>query len=192
MKGVWGWNMRAFMALELPDMFRWEVAGLARQLREVVKGRFAPPENYHVTLAFLGDADDAAIRAATDVLCELDDNVGEVLLESTGLGKFGKARDATLWLGIRESDALLSVAENVRLGLAARGVSYDAKPFKSHITLARRTCIPSEEFPPLTFPAPALATALVLFKSQLGADGATYSPLHRIELPRRPAQLGPE
>lgn len=44
--------MRTFIALELPEEFADELAGLARQLKPVVRGRFSPQENYRLTLAF--------------------------------------------------------------------------------------------------------------------------------------------
>ena len=174
--------MRTFIALELPDSFRFEVEGLARQLSGIVRGRFAKPEAYHVTLAFLGDASRRDVQLAEDALEAACAHATPVPLGSDGLGAFGKARDATLWLGLRPADSLASLAEKVRAELAARQVAFDEKPFKPHITLARRASIPGGALPALVFPAPAEAVAVTLFKSELSPDGAVYTPLHTIAL----------
>ncbi len=174
--------MRAFIALELPEMFVDEVAGMARALGGVVEGRFVPRENYHITIAFLGDVDDATARQAMNVLDEACAGAVPVRLVADGLGKFGRASDATLWLGIVEDAGLMELAAAVRESLAARGISFDPKPFKPHITLARRARIPKTSLPSVPFPESAFAMRATLFKSALDKQGAVYKPLYTVEL----------
>lgn len=174
--------VRTFIALELPELFEDEVTALARQLRDVVGGRFMRRETYHVTLAFLGEVDEACAR---DVMAALDEAcAGRVAvgLAPDGLGTFGRPRDATLWLGLRPVPELLALAGDVRAALDARGVAYDRKTFRPHITLARRARMPQGELPVLEFPEPGRATRMTLFKSELSSEGATYKPLYTIEL----------
>ena len=173
--------MRTFIALEVPDGFRFEVASLARQLAEHVDGRFTQPDNYHLTLAFLGDVGEREIASAIDALEAACAKRIAPSLAPDGLGKFGNANDATLWLGLAPTDALVGAAADVRNALEARGIPFDRKPFKPHITLARRAAIPKAALPPLPFPAPAHASAATLFKSELDSEGAIYTPLHTIE-----------
>lgn len=174
--------MRAFIALELPELFEDEVAALARQLRDAVEGRFMRRETYHVTLAFLGEIDEALARGAMEALDEACETVAPVPLVTDGLGTFGKPHDATLWLGLCGGDGLASLASAMRAALDARGISYDRKAFRAHITLARRARLPKGELPALVFPAPATATRVTLFKSELAPEGATYKPLYTVEL----------
>ena len=183
-KGKKGGKMRAFIALEISEQLRYEVAGLARRLGQSVSGRFVQPGNYHVTLAFLGDVDERAIAAACDALDVACEGAPSPQLACDGLGKFGKARDATLWLGIAQNDELARIATRVRDELASRDVAFDGKPFKPHITLARRAGIPKTAMPELPFPQPSHAPAVTLFKSQLDPEGAIYTPLHAVILPR--------
>ena len=103
-------------------------------------------------------------------------------LRSDGLGKFGRANDATLWLGIASTPQLERLARAVREQLAARGVAFDPKPFKPHVTLARRVRIHRTDLPALAFPEDDGATTVTLFKSTLGREGATYRPLHSTTL----------
>ena len=174
--------MRAFIALELPGAFLRETADLARLLAEHVEGRFPSHDAYHITLAFLGEVDDAEKGLAMDAIDAACASFGPIALESDGLGKFGRASDATLWLGVKADGGLAELASRLREELDARGVPYDAKPFRAHITLARRARIPKGELPALPFPAPNTATRVTLFKSELSPDGATYKPLYAVEL----------
>ena len=70
----------------------------------------------------------------------------------------------------------------MREQLAARGVAFDPKPFKPHVTLARRVRIHRTDLPALAFPEDDGATTVTLFKSTLGREGATYRPLHSTTL----------
>lgn len=174
--------MRAFIALELPRGFADETAGMARQLSSVVKGRFSPRENYHLTLAFLGEIGEAQARgaiAALDTACE---GILPVELRPEGLGHFGRPSDATLWLGVAPSQELIELCVRVRAELAAAGLSFDDKPFRPHITLARRARLPRGPLPELVFPLPARAACVTLFKSTLTQDGPIYKELYAVEL----------
>ena len=174
--------MRAFVALELPEAFADEVAALSRRLADVCEGRFVPGENHHLTLAFLGEVDEAGVRAAMDALEAACAGLGPVELAAEGLGTFGRGRTATLWLGIRRSEELDLLARRVREELAARGLSYDEKDFLPHVTLARRARVPRGELGELAFPLPDEARRVTLFRSILEPDGARYRPLHTVEL----------
>lgn len=174
--------MRAFIALELPDEFRGEVAAVSRLLAQQCPGHFMPYENFHVTLAFLGEIDEAQSSLAVAALESACAGVAPVTLVSNGLGKFGRSSDATLWLGLEQTPALEHLATSVRNSLAARDLTYDEKPFRAHITLGRRVRLPRGPLPDLPFPEPAQATRVTLFKSTLDSTGATYKPLHSVEL----------
>ena len=174
--------MRTFIALDIPDAFRFKIAALARCLEEFVGGRFLEPDNYHVTLAFLGDIAASDVQAAADVLETSCSSFAPVPLACDGLGKFGNANDATLWLGLSRSESLMGIASTVREGLAANGIAFDSKPFKPHITIARRASIPKAELPFLPFPELDYACSTTLFKSDLDAQGAIYTALHTVEL----------
>ena len=174
--------MRAFIAVELPEAFADEVADLSRQLEAVCEGRFVSTENHHLTLAFLGEVGEAETRSAMAALDKACVGTGPVELRACGLGTFGHARDATLWLGIEKDPQLMDLAARVRGELAARGLAYDEKDFLPHVTLARRARMPRGVLPDLAFPLPDEATCVTLFRSILEPDGARYKPLYTVEL----------
>lgn len=175
--------MRTFIALDIPEKFADDVAALARVLSASVEGRFLARDTYHLTLAFLGDIDDAEAARAMDAMDEAIDRLQEseepILLSPDGLGKFGRPHDATLWLGIAKTPALEALAVNVREALRARDLPFDDKSFLPHITLGRRVRIPEGNLPALAFPLPAEAPSATLYKSTLSHEGATYKPLYR-------------
>lgn len=175
--------MRAFIALEPPEGFVEDVAAMARMLSAAVEGRFVPRQNYHVTLAFLGDIDEAQARGAMDAIDEACAEAAAVPMRPDGLGKFGRASDATLWLGLAPDAELAGLADRLREALRLRGIGFDDKPFLPHITLARRARLPKGALPELAFPLPCNAARVTLFKSTLSRDGAQYKPLYEVELP---------
>ena len=174
--------MRSFIALEPPALLQEDVAALARQLKASVRGRFTPRENYHVTLAFLGDVTERELADAMLVLDEAASRFDPVELAPDGLGKFGRANDATLWLGFMQEPALMELAAFVRTGLDDAGVSFDAKSFLPHLTIARRAALDHGILPAPPFPAPTHADELTLFKSTPASDGAIYEPIYTVRL----------
>jgi len=173
--------MRCFIALDIPQDFRDETAALARALKERVSGRFLDPENYHVTLAFLGDIDGHDLLAAQTALERAAVQAHPLILSADGLGKFGRTHDATLWLGLT-SEGLAELAEAIRAELTAEEISFDNKNFRAHLTLARRAELPKGDLGELPFPEPACANTVTLYKSELTQDGPIYSALHQFQL----------
>lgn len=174
--------MRTFIAVEIPDRFRHETADLARLLSTSMRGRFIPRENYHVTLAFLGEVGEVEVAAAIAALDEACRGARFLPLRSDGLGRFGRAVDATLWLGIAPAPELTTLADALRAALAEHGIEYDKKQFRPHITLARRVRIPRRDLLDLPFPQEAQAGRVTLFKSVLDSEGASYKPIYSVNL----------
>lgn len=175
--------MRAFIALELPEEFESDLVILSRQLGAGVQGRFVPRENLHLTLAFLGEIDGTSqLTRAITAIETAAKPFAPISLHPEKLGTFGKPADASLWLGVSPTPALMHLASSVRNQLTAAGIAFDAKPFKPHITLARRARLPKGELPNLAFPSSAHATCVTLFKSELSPQGASYKPLHTVKL----------
>ena len=98
---------------------------------------YAPKENLHLTLSFIGE---------TDKLDLIKQTISEIKFEpfvirNSCIGCFNNERAKVLWMGIEESEQLQWVAEEVRRKLNECGVDCDQKPFKAHITLVSK---PSE------------------------------------------------
>ena len=174
--------MRAFIALDPPEDFCWQLADLLRQLERSVTGRFVPAGSHHVTLAFLGDIGEAEAARAVDALDEVAERCGCVRLAPEGLGSFRAGRDKTLYLALARDEQLMALAQTLRNCLADRSLSFDEKTFVPHLTLARRAKIDARELGDLAFPDPTSAGRVVLYKSTLTPDGPIYKELYAVEL----------
>jgi 2'-5' RNA ligase len=105
--------------------------------------RTVPPERWHLTLAFLGDVDDAAAGAAATamgaaVADRRDGDDGPPQLRLAGGGRFGRGRFTVVWAGVDgDVEFLERLAGRLRRGLRSVRVPADPRPFRAHLTLAR-------------------------------------------------------
>ena len=123
--------MRLFIAIRMSDEMKKELVHLMRELRgNGVSGTYAPVQNLHLTLCFIGETDRK--EDIQKVLDQLSWKPFSMTL--SGMGRFGDL----LWAGVDGGTELSSLAEEIRKGLDDIGVSYDNKAFHPHITLLRR------------------------------------------------------
>lgn len=124
---------RLFFALDPGERVRREVTGWQRDLS--LEGRAVPPQNFHVTLAFLGMQESGSIPLISEVASGLRFPHCEVNLDKPGA--FRKA--GVLWLGTHEvPDALNRFQNDLVSGLLKAGIGYDRKPWVFHLTLYRK------------------------------------------------------
>jgi 2'-5' RNA ligase len=135
-------------------------------------GRPIPPANLHLTLAFLGSVPDsriAACRSAVASLAPLD-----ATLRLDRLGFWGRA--GILWLGPSQPvEALTDYVGRLRDALRGAGFPVETRPFKVHVTLARKC-----RQVPLRHPVDAIDWPLWridLIASRLDPKGARYRSL---------------
>ncbi len=161
--------MRLFIALPLPDALREALLRAQENLRrQGVRANFSREENLHLTLAFLGEVEAAA--GAQEAVLSLD--APAFALTLAGSGAFGDL----LWAGIQNNGDLDRLAARVRRALEEHGLPYDRKPFRPHITLARRVRAP--EPPRVILPRlSARAEWVTLFRSERVDGTLVYTPL---------------
>ena len=123
---------RLFTALELPD----DVAGALALMRGGLAGaRWIDAENYHVTLRFIGDIDDALAREVELALAQV--RRPALTLRLDGLSVFGGRKPRAIIAAVAPSPALDELqAEHERL-LRRIGVEPEGRKFTPHVTLAR-------------------------------------------------------
>ncbi len=123
--------MRLFIALQLSDEMKTSITGTLHELKKAgVRGSYVPAQNLHLTLAFIGEADDASAAKAALQTVEFK----PFRLALSDLGTFGDL----LWVGLKGNQGLSALAKSVRDALDAAGVAYDRKKFAPHITLVRK------------------------------------------------------
>lgn len=163
--------MRLFIALPLSDGMRRVLLDAQRDMRaQGVRANFSREENLHLTLAFLGEVEGGNVRAAQEAVLSLEGEGFPLTLER--LGNFG----SLYWAGLRKSAPLERLAGQVRRALDQRGLDYDRKPFRGHITLARQVRA-SEPFRIELPPAEMTADRVVLMCSERIEGKLTYTPV---------------
>lgn len=175
--------MRVFIAVELPQKWQEELWLAGQALRRLgVRGRFTRQENFHLTLAFLGEVPDPSGAAA--VLDRLE--AAPFPLKTAEANRFVLRGGDIWWVGVAPHPALLEAQAKLCAGLGQSGFALDRRPFLPHITLARRVHAPKQVGPEaLTGLLPPMETRvrqLTLMSSQLTPGGPVYTPIHRAPL----------
>jgi len=123
--------MRLFIAVHFSDEIRKNLLDAVSCLRaQAAPANFTRPENLHLTLAFIGETNDAAkVRRVMDAV-----PVEQFPLTVGGAGRFGDI----WWAGVDKNPSLQKLADALRDGLLEAGFDMDRRAFKPHITLARK------------------------------------------------------
>ena len=165
-------NMRLFLAIQFDESMVRALTEFQEKLRAFgVRGRFPPPENLHLTLAFIGEyaAPEAVMDAASSVTFR------PVCLRLDGVGSFGNL----YWAGLEKNEALVSYVKKLRGALAARSIPYDRKRFSPHITLVRNAAFQGEsQWPQIDPPkGETEAKGVSLMRSDRGKHGMIYTEI---------------
>jgi RNA 2',3'-cyclic 3'-phosphodiesterase len=123
---------RLFTALEIPR----HVAESLSMMRGGLPGaRWIDPENYHLTLRFIGDIDDALAGDIAGLLGRVQRRPFELRLD--GLSSFGGRKPRALVASVTAVPQLLELqAEHERL-LQRLGLEPEGRKYIPHVTLAR-------------------------------------------------------
>lgn len=135
-------------------------------------------ETLHMTLAFLGEVDEARLGAAQAVASGLP----PVAPFDFAIDRLGCWRhNHIVWAGCEAPPALDALAAGLAGGLRAAGFRLDDRPFAPHVTLLRDALCP-EALPALDPPVAWAAREFVLVESRLSPKGADYAVLARYPL----------
>ena len=123
---------RLFTGLEIPP----DVAQALSSLRGGLPGaRWIDPQNYHLTLRFIGDVDDAVAREVALMLGRVRREPFQLHFE--GVTSFGGRKPRAVVAAVTPVQALLDVqAEQERL-MQRIGLEPEGRKFMPHVTLAR-------------------------------------------------------
>jgi 2'-5' RNA ligase len=184
--------MRLFVSVDLPDELADAVADVQAEFSEASGLNFTDPEQAHVTLKFLGDADEdglAEVTAAVERGVAAAD-VDPFEVAYGGLGAFpGLDYISVVWLGVeRGGDELTALHEGVEAETTAIGFDPEDHEFTPHVTLARMDHAGGKELVQgvIRSEDPAVGTATVdevrLTESDLTPDGPEYATVERFPL----------
>jgi RNA 2',3'-cyclic 3'-phosphodiesterase len=190
--------LRTFIAIELPDDVRLELAKLIAALKKPRFGfvRWVNPQGIHLTLKFMGSVNHEKVGEINEVIKSAAAAGHRFSLDMSGLGFFPNSRrPRVFWIGITgDLEILLKLQADIDAGTEKLGFPGEKRPFSPHITLARinEGSLPNDlaDFvkdtgrPGFEKKFHIEVDAVCLMRSELLRTGARYSKLFEAVLPR--------
>lgn len=174
--------MRLFVAIALPDAVRDR---LERLQSDLGAGRLVPPENMHVTLAFLDQQELPVAEALHDRLSDIDLPAFDMRI--SGVDVFDRRAPRLVFAGVERDAPLVALREKVRVAAHEAGIELRRERFRPHVTLGRfRHKMQAQERDRLgsfleahgNFALPPFRVdGFGLYRSTLGHDGPIYDLL---------------
>ena len=181
-------KIRTFLALELPQTVRNKLSAHA----ELISGhdklqqiRWLPKENYHLTLAFLGNVEYVLISSLQLKLEQILSSKQAVTFRFSGITPFPFSGTPKIVAAMLEySDELMQLQHNTAKCVRAFGISLERRRFKPHVTLGR---LKSRSRNTIAFQSQQIflegvSEKVVIFQSELVPKGAVYTSLGEISL----------
>lgn len=131
--------MRCFLALDVPEDIR---SALTVQQFLLPLPSTVQPEDFHITLAFLGDSLPGPLEALDEMLSRL--RLPAPTLRLAGLGLFGGARPRSVHAGVSRSEVLSHLQAKVEQAARMAGFALEHRRFIPHVTLGRFAPPPPE------------------------------------------------
>ena len=181
------------MAIAIPETIRKKLRRLQRELQPLLPPRgvrWVRPEQFHLTLKFLGNVPDGGVAALSEAVRAVCSAARPFQLRAEGIGFFpGESSPRVFWVEIKNRDASLPAFQH-QLEAALRPFSEkNEKKFTAHVTLAR-----FEKMPRIVvekFAARAKtegnfgeweAQEVELIESKLQTTGALHAILHTFKM----------
>jgi 2'-5' RNA ligase len=181
---------RIFTGLEIPST----VAQSLAMLRGGLPGaRWIDPENYHLTLRFIGDIDDSLAREIADMLNGVRRMSFELRLD--GLTSFGGRKPRAVVATAAPTPALLELQAEQERMMQRVGLDPEGRKYTPHVTLARLRDTSSREVADYLSTrqpfrsAPFQVGRFVLFSSRASVGGGPY--VVEAAYPLKARQAGP-
>ncbi len=189
-------QIRSFIAIELPEKIKSDLARLQEKLKSAgsVPVKWVEPGNIHVTLKFLGYVDAGATGNIITALEEATQGAHPFEIEVSGLGVFPNLRRVQIiWVGLTGGlDKLGELQKRIEERLIPLGFPAEGRPFAPHLTIARVRdyARPDDRLKlgqlitGMSFKAEGKihVNSVHLMKSQLTREGPIYSSISTIAL----------
>jgi 2'-5' RNA ligase len=166
---------RIFTALEIPR----DIALSLSMLRGGLPGaRWIDPENYHLTLRFIGDVDDVLAHEIASLLDQVDRRAFELRFDR--LTSFGGPRPRAVNASAAPVAPMIELHAELERLMQSMGLEPEGRKFTPHVTLARLRDSSSHQVADyLSARGPVRVSAFpvsrfVLFSSRNSVGGGPY------------------
>jgi RNA 2',3'-cyclic 3'-phosphodiesterase len=180
-------DIRAFIAVELPDRIKQKLSEIQERLKTGrSRAKWVAPESIHLTLKFLGGISPDTVSGVTQAMEEAVLGVAPFRLGVGGLGVFPDVKHVrVVWAGLTGDTAVLTqMQKDLDIALSRLGFTPESRPFTAHLTLARMRdeaspaeretvgkLVESTSFEGGDF----VVDSLSLMRSQLRREGSIYT-----------------
>ena len=179
--------MRLFFAVKVSEAIKADIAAAiqAFPLRNP-PWRWIPTGNMHLTLKFIGEADERILPDLNEIAADAASRVKRFRVAYGAFGGFPNlSNPRVIFFEAKEGKRGLSeIAHLLEKGVAPLGVERERRPFTAHLTLARiKEPLPRgmverlATVPPLPPTAVQDVDRIVLMQSRLAREGATYEEI---------------
>ena len=190
--------IRAFVAVDLEPQTVQQITEAIARLRPHIPGiRWLPPANFHLTLKFLGDIEEAKVEPIAAALERDLCPFSCFTINAKGLGVFPDLkRPRILWVGLI-GDELNVLASKVERVLIPFGFAAEKRAFTPHLTVGRWRQFKGSskelgdeiaKWSGHDFGRSNVGE-VILFQSVLEPEGAVYRPLKTVALTKKAPQL---
>ena len=176
-------DKRLFTAIRCTDEVREVLEKNSLMLEQFGRVRLTRPENFHITLIYVGGTsrEQDVRQAMRELACEPFD------LEFDAAGWFMRPEGMLVCQGVRVSNELVQVHQQLNDNLCWRGFCSPDLPFTPHITLGRRfrpfkNHRAESVLASLEVPSIMRVDSVSLFESKRVNDVLVYEELERLEL----------
>ena len=180
-------KIRSFISLDLPLSLRHELSGHAKLIAgqdKRQKIRWLPPENYHLTLVFLGEVESAILSSLQFELEQKLEAAESVPLTISAITPFPFSRPRIAAVLVEHTAELLRLQSDVANCVRKYGITPERRRFVPHVTLGRLKPHAGKtvDFKVRNILLSGIADSVTLFQSELTPDGAIHTALAEIPL----------
>ena len=189
-------KLRLFVAIPMPEAVRNEIAAAQLELQRLVSRdaiRWAKPDQFHLTLRFLGGIPGervTALQAAINTVCL---GLPALRLRAQGIGFFPKARSPrVIWAGVNDGEGrLVDLQKKIEGAVRPFTQEPGTEKFAGHVTIGRVKHLNRPEIEKLAAHAQAVegrlfgewtANEVELIRSDLLPSGASHTLLAAFRL----------
>ena len=185
-------HKRLFIGVQISPTLQTDLKQVYTKLKQMAQAReynirWSPEENWHITLQFLGNTEEALIPKISDALDEVARNYQSFTVRASGVGGFPEERHArVIYAGVSKTQDLLNLQSSIEEATQHLGFTPEDRDYSPHITLGRLRSAGSisdliSPFVRKKFEDFQL-TELTLYESTLRGTFPHYEPIHRAQL----------
>lgn len=181
--------IRAFIALDIPDVVKNELALVVAILRKTgADVKWVDTKNLHLTLKFLGEITREQVQEIHEALTRIVGQQRPFLIHLSGIGGFpSMERARVLWVGVDEGDEIVeNLVWEIEEAVSSIGCEKEAKPFSSHLTIGRvknfrhwETLIDTAKRISFSSASRIEVSHMNLYQSILSPHGPTHHLIHK-------------